>query len=480
MIYTVEMFSLLLNTKEKDYKYKRVKKEKRMAEQVIHPSRQIQESRLFSWLIGIVCFGILAYLLAETALQIVIPPPAHRLVFVQDVPLPSVLPTKFLPFVKNVPSKVNPLDPGVSVRFDHIDFQALDPKTGLLFIAHTGPAPDKFEGINPAFHADKDSQVDGHVLVFNTHLNKLVGRVDIPQITGIVAAPDLGRVYAADGKDGIVYAINVHTLKATPIVLGDNEGPDAIAYDAIDQKVFVSDVGLPTPDTINPKNQNIAVIDTNTNNVTKINIGHLPKLPGESAALTKFGYDIGHLHYDPLLHLIFVTTQQLTDQKVGNVLNPPPGTGELVSIDPIAQTVVGRLQLPKTCGTPHGMNIDLQQHTAFIACTQVDPDNHLVQNLIRVNVQSMKVISDPLLLLASKPDVVILDQPLHLLFVGCVAGISVFDESSGHIRKLGDYVLGKNTHTLAVDEKTQLIYLPMPDVGGRPTLRIAKYNTNGV
>lgn len=452
-----------------------------MAEQVIHPPAQkARVNTLFSWLIGILCFGVLAYLLVETTIQIVIPPPAHRLLFVQDVPVPSVLPAKFLPFVKNTAQSKDVLAAGVSVRFDHFDFQALDPTTGLLFIAHTGPAPNKFASINNAFHADKDSQIDGHVLVFDTRQNKLVGLVHIPQIAGLVAAPDLGLVYAGDANDNIVYSIDEHTLKATAIPLGDNESPDAMEYDSADHKVFISDPGVPSPDIIDPKNENVAVIDTNTNKVTKINLGHLPKLPGESADLTQFGYDIGHNHYDPVLHRLFVTIQQLTNQSKATPPDPPAGTGELVEIDPVSQTVVGRVQLPNTCGIPHGMNIDAEQDTAFIACTQVSPNIHLVQNLVRVNVRTMKVIPDPLLLLASKPDIVIIDHPMHIVLVGCVGGVSVFDESNGQLRKVNDYILGKNTHTLAIDEKTQLIYLPDPDIGGRPTIRIARYNPNGV
>ncbi len=450
-----------------------------MAEQIITPAQRLRTGKILPLLIGIVCFGFLTYILVETAIQIVIPPPALRLVLVQDIPVPSALPTKFLPFVKHVPQKEDPLAPGVSVRFDHFDFQALDPLTGLLFIAHTGPSPDKFALINPTFIADKNSQVDGHVIVFDTRQNKVVGRVNVPQITGIVAAPDLGRVYAADANDNIVYAIDERTLKATAIPLGDNEGPDAIEYDQADQKVFVSDVGIANPDNIDPKNQNIAVIDIHTNKVTKINIGHLPKLPGESTALVKFGYDVGHNRYDPVLHRLFVTIQQLTDQSSPGPPHPPVGTGELVSIDPFRQHVVNRVQLPNTCGIPHGVTLDVEQHIAFIACTEADSVSHLVQNLVRVNLQSMTVIPGPILILASKPDVVVLDHPLHMILVGCVAGVSVFDESNGHLRKLSDYILGKNTHTLAIDEKTQLVYLPIADVGGRPTIRIARFNPNG-
>ena len=76
-----------------------------MAGQIITPSPSLRTGNIFPLLVGIVCFGLLAYMLVETAIQIVIPPPAHRLVLVQDIPVPSVLPAKFLPFVKNVPQK---------------------------------------------------------------------------------------------------------------------------------------------------------------------------------------------------------------------------------------------------------------------------------------------------------------------------------------------------------------------------------------
>lgn len=446
----------------------------------IVPLQRTVGRRVFFVLLGMVCFGILGYLLVATTLQIVIPPPAHHLTLVQDIPVPSVLPNKFLPFVKNAPQKVDLLAPGVAVRFDHFDFQTLDPTTGLLFIAHTGPVPDKFAVVNPVFSASKDSQVDGHVLVFDTRQNKLVGRVEIPQIAGIVSAPDLGRVYAADANDNIVYVIDERTLQTTKIALGDNEGPDAMEYDQPDHKIFISDPGVPAPDNIDLKNQNIVAIDTITNAVTKINIGRLPRLPGESAALTKFGYDVGHNHYDPVSHRLFATIQQLTNQAVGTPPDPPVGTGELIAIDPVTLTVVERLQLPKTCGIPHGMNIDAEQRIAFVVCTQVNPAMGMVQNLIRVNVQTMSVLPDPLLLLASKPDIAIIDHTMHVLFIGCVGGVSAFDIRGGRIRKLGDYVLGKNTHTLAVDERTQLVYMPLADVGGRPIIRIAKYNVNGV
>jgi DNA-binding beta-propeller fold protein YncE len=81
--------------------------------------------------------------------------------------------------------------------------------------------------------------------------------------------------------------------------------------------------------------------------------------------------------------------------------------------------------------------------------------------------------------LATAPDIVLLDVKYNVIFVACKGGISVFDEKAGEFHKLGDYLLGKGTHTIAIDEQTQYIYLPQ-FAGGRPILRIGQYNPRGV
>src|ERR1700726_2867081 len=102
-----------------------------MAEQSMTASRprRLGASSMFRWLIGIISFGLLAYLLANVAYQMFVPPPAHRLVFVQDIPLPSVLGAAS-------PGQKDPLAPGVEQQFDHFDFQALDAETHRLFMPH--------------------------------------------------------------------------------------------------------------------------------------------------------------------------------------------------------------------------------------------------------------------------------------------------------------------------------------------------------
>ncbi len=460
------------------------------------PSKGLRAGRIFILLIGIASFGILVYLVVQVAYQMVVPPPVHRLLFVQDIPLPSGFAS---------PGTLNSVTPGVQQDFDAFDFQAYDPPTHRLFIAHTGPAPDLLVLAHPPFAPKFDPAVDlkfdGHIIVFDTKQDKIIARINIPQVAGMVDAVDLRKVYAADAEENIVYSIDVNTLKPTPIQLDDNESPDALSYDAVDHTIFVSDPGAPVDDkvslNVDKKNQNVTIIDALTDKViTKVNLGLLPLLPGENVRsienapkvpveagkIPKYGHDVGHTKYDPVLHRVFVTSTILPNADDPNpLLLPPPGTGELIAIDAIKATIVQRIVLPATCSSPHGMDIDIDQQVAFIACTDFDSSRNLFQNLLRVDLRTMTVIHpDPVKArLAGGPDIVLIDHKFHVLFVACKGGISVFDEKAGEFKKLGDYILGKGTHTIAIDEVTQEIYLPQ-FAGGRPVLRIGRYNPNGV
>ncbi len=434
-----------------------------------------------NWLAVTACVVLLAYVLAGVARQIIAAPPELRLVLVRDIPLPSGLGASSA-------GANDPLAPGVTVQFDRFDFQAYDPQTHKLFVAHTGPNPGKLDRAHIAY----DPATDGHVVVFDTVRQQIVGRVDIPHVTGIAIAGDLHKVYASDADDNTVFAIDENTLAFTPIHVGDNESPDAISYDPVDHRIFVSDPGAPAHPqktaNVDRNDQNLVVIDALSDSViAKINIGNLPKLAGERAPTVEganiplFGYNLGHNQYDSTQHHVFLTTQILPDADSPNPnILPPPGTGELMEIDPIAAKVVQRTQLPATCITPHGMALDTVQEVAFIACVEFDAASKIAPNLARVDLRTMRVIpADPQAMgLAPTPDIVVLDHTAHVLLVGCKGGISIFDERAGAFHKLGDYQLGANTHSIALDETTQYVYLPI-NVGGRPVLRVARYNPSG-
>ncbi len=422
------------------------------------PSKRFSLGRIFWWFFIAGSFGLLLFLIGSEVVRFSTPVQLHRLQIVQDIPLPNALPDP------NRTSQ-NPFAAGQAQRFDHFDFQALDPQTHQLFIVHTGPNPEKEAAIehNPNF----DEGTDGNVVVFDTASNKVTGLINVPQAAGIMIAPDLGKVFIGDAGDSIIYIVSEKSPFNTiaKIQLDPSDGPDAIEYDPVDHRIFVADPGVAiSPDDANIalKNQNVAVIDAVANKlITKIPFGIHPP----------FGDDIGHIQFDPVTDRIYVVTLPLIDQN-SNALQTPPSY--IAVVDPVALKVVSKVKLPDECLAPHGMVVDAQQREAFVAC--VDSNN-----LTRVDLQTMQAFAGSLLPVAFNPDIVRLDRSLHLLFIGSAGGISIFDESGRSLKKLGDYNLGGGSqHTLAIDEATQLIYLPEPSVGDRPILRIIKYVANGV
>ena len=422
------------------------------------PPKRSGVGRIFWWFFVLGSFALLLFLLGSEVMRFSTPAQLHHLQLVQDIPLPDALPDPHR-------TNQNPFAPGQAQRFDHFDFQSLDPNTHLLFIVHTGPNPDKEAAIlhNPNF----DAGTDGNIIVFNTKLNKVVGLISVPQAAGVMIAPDLHKVFIGDAADSIIYIVNEQSPFNTiaKIQLDPNDGPDALEYDQVDHRIFVGDPGVAiSPDNANIalKNQNVAVIDAISNKlITRIPLGIHPP----------FGDDVGHIQFDPVTHRIFVVTLPLIDQNLNAAQTPP---SFLAVIDPVALKVVSKVKLPDECLAPHGLVIDAQQREAFVAC--VDS-----LNLTRVDLQTMQAFPGPLIPVAYNPDIVRLDHPLHLLFVGCAGGISIFDESGRGLKKLSDYNLGGGSHhTIAIDEATQLVYLPQPSVGDRPILRVIKYVVNGV
>ena len=72
------------------------------------------------------------------------------------------------------------------------------------------------------------------------------------------------------------------------------------------------------------------------------------------------------------------------------------------------------------------------------------------------------------------PDVLAYDQSFGRLYVSAESGvISVFDEHGRNLEKIGEEFFAKDAHTVAVDQRTHRVYLPLQDVGGKPVLRIA-------
>src|SRR5438874_2161754 len=361
------------------------------------PPKRFGVGRIFWWFFVLGSFALLLFLLASVVMRFSTPAQLHRLQIVQDIPLPDALPDAHR-------TSQNPFASGQAQRFDHFDFQSLDPNTHLLFIVHTGPNPDKEAAIlHNGKSADEIAQTDGNIVVFNTQLNKVVGLINVPQAAGVMIAPDLHKVFIGDVGDGIIYIVSEQSPFNTiaKIQLDPKDGPDAIEYDQVDHRIFVADPGVTISlDNANIalKNQNVAVIDAITNKlIIRIPLGIHPP----------FGDDVGHIQFDPVTHRIFVVTLPLIDQNSKATQTPP---SFLAVVDPLALKVVSHIRLPDACLTPHGLVVDVQQREAFVACVASN-------NLARVDLQSMQAVPDPLLSVAFNPDIVRLDHPSHLLFI---------------------------------------------------------------
>jgi DNA-binding beta-propeller fold protein YncE len=405
------------------------------------PFQNLRVGRVLGWLLGIVSMGLLLLLLVQVTIRFTTPGTLPRLQLVKDVALPSVIST-----ANGQPAAK------VAVHGDRFDFQALDAQSGLLFAAHPGPGAGRQTAIQAQLPAN--TQFRTTIVVFNTRTNEYLGSIDVSAIHGITVAPDLHRVYAAGFSDKKVYVIDVNSCKAGPraehnacnfSTIPVNQPPDGIEYDADNQQVFVAE-----PAKTNPTGK-IEVINALTNRVTKT----LP-LNG----------DIGHVRYDTHSHQAFA------------VILPKTGPNQLAAINPINYTLK-QIALPGTCSNAHGLALDSQQEVAFIAC--VDS-----QKVVTVNLQTMQLLgnSNTLPSVGTKPDILVVDAGAHVLYVASVTSVSVFDESGaakGSLVKIGDYVLSSGTtHTIALDEASHNIYLPLTDVGGQPIMRIEHYDPRGV
>ena len=211
--------------------------------------------------------------------------------------------------------------PGPAVRFD---YQSLDVEHGQLYISHMNA---------------------GQMVVFDTQTRHVVANLDgFDGVHGVLAVPQIGRVYASVTGQHQVAAVDMATLK-TIGKTGPIAYPDGLAYAPDSKRVFVSDEHGGTD----------AVVDATSN-----------KLIGS----VSLGGGAGNTVYD---------------SGSGHILVAVHAKNDLVSIDPTTMKIVGRYQLPGV-KNPHGIALDAASHLAFIA----GEENH---SLAVLDLKTMKLLS---------------------------------------------------------------------------------------
>ena len=285
-----------------------------------------------------------------------------------------------------------------------LDYESYDPSRHLLFIAHLG---------------------DSAVIVFNTQSQRVVARIsNVSKVHGVLAIPELGRLYASATGSNEVVAIDEGSLQITARMPG-GVYPDGMAYAPEVHKLYVSDEHGNTD----------TVIDVNNN--TRV-------------ATIPLGGEVGNTEYDPVSKHIFANVQTLS---------------QLAEIDPTADKVVAHIDLPGAQGN-HGLLIDSPQRRAFIACEGND-------RLLVLDLQTKQVTAS--FDVGKDPDVLALDPRLHHLYVAGEAGVvSIFNLGDGNVSKIGEAFLGPNAHVVAVDLVAHYVYFPLMNLHGRTVLRIMR------
>jgi YVTN family beta-propeller protein len=283
-----------------------------------------------------------------------------------------------------------------------LDYQSLDSVNGRLYIAHLG---------------------SDLMTVFDVNKQTIMGDVkDLKRVHGVLAVPELHRVYASATGTNELAVIDDQALQIIARVpAGDY--PDGIAYAAKENKIYVSDL----------HGKADTVIDAKTNK-------RLTTIP--------LGGGAGNSQYDSVSDRVFVTVD---------------GREELAEIDPNSDQVAARYPLTG-CKGSHGLLIDAENRLAFAACEENS-------KLVVFDLQSKKATAT--LTVGADPDVLAIDAGLHRLYVSAESGnISIFDEKDRGLQNVYTGFFAANAHSVAVDPHTHRVYWPLQNVGGKPVLRI--------
>jgi DNA-binding beta-propeller fold protein YncE len=177
--------------------------------------------------------------------------------------------------------------PGASNRFD---YTSVDATTGRLYIAHM------------------NSSV---LLVLDLKTRHVIDTIAAPGVHGVIAVPQLGRVFASATDDHEVLTIDARTEKVIAHAAAGSY-PDGLAYDPVERHVFISDESGGVETVINAR--------------------------GAKVATVALGGEAGNVQYDA-------------------------GSGHML-VD--VHAVVRRIHVD--CAHPHGLLVDSARRLAFVAC----------------------------------------------------------------------------------------------------------------
>lgn len=257
-----------------------------------------------------------------------------------------------------------------------------------------------------------------HVMVVDADSGKSVGDIpDTPGVHGIALAPELGRGFVSNGREGTVSIFDIKTL-ATLSKVKVGENPDAILYDPATKRVF----------TFNGRSHDSTAIDGASGKV----LGTI-KLDGKPEFAA-------------------------SDAK-GKIFANIEDKSELVAIDPNKLEITATWPLAP-CTEPSGLSIDRKHHRLFVGC-----DNKM---MAVVDADSGKVLATPAI--GDGVDATTFDDETGLAFASCGEGVLtvVKEESPEKFSVIENVPTQQGARTLALDGKTHNIFVVTAKFGPPP------------
>lgn len=257
-----------------------------------------------------------------------------------------------------------------------------------------------------------------HVIVLDLDSGKTVGDIaDTPGVHGIALAPELGRGFVSNGREGTVSIFDLKTLATTSKVKA-GENPDAILYDPASKRVF----------TFNGRSHDSTAIDATSGTV----LGTI-KLDGKPEFAASDGKGE-----------IFVNIEDKS---------------ELTAIDPNKLVVKSTWPLAP-CESPSGLSIDRKNRRLFVGC-----ENKM---MAVVNADTGKVLATPAI--GSGVDATAFDDEAGLAFASCGEGLLtvVREDSPGKFSVAENVPTEAGARTLALDSKTHNVFVVTAKFGPPP------------
>jgi len=257
-----------------------------------------------------------------------------------------------------------------------------------------------------------------HVIVIDADSGKSVGDIpDTPGVHGIALAPEFGRGFISNGREGTVSIFNINTLKTlNKVKVGEN--PDAILYDPGSKRVFA----------FNGRSHDTSVIDAGNGAViSTIKLNGKPEFA-------------------------------VADEK-GEVFVNIEDKSELTAIDSKGLQVKSTWPLAP-CEEPTGLAIDRKNHRLFSGCS-----NKL---MAVVNADRGKLITT--LPIGDGVDGTAFDPDTGLAFASCGEGVLtvVHEDSPDKFSVVENVATQRGARTLALDPKTHQVFLVTAKFGPPP------------